>query len=303
MEEQSMIRVVRRALVFWWFMIPSVVAAQTVAMGRADSAFSRKDWQTAAALYREIVRVEDANGAAWFRLGASLESAHKLRDAAAAYERAAALSFQKLGSEFRLARVYAQLNDTKQAFAHLRQAAALGFPPAFADNEPTLASLRTLPEYNEVRAIAEAAQYPCRSVHTFDFWVGDFDTSPWSQPGAPPTGRLHNTRAYEGCVIVEEFTSPGSSGMSMAFYDVNRRAWRMVWNDDRNSSNDFEGEYRDGTMRFHGWVLDSNGRRILATNTLINVAPDTIRHIYAISPDSGKTWNVMSDGRFVRRHP
>jgi len=151
---------------------------------------------------------------------------------------------------------------------------------------------------------ADPGRYPCRDEHTFDFWVGDFDATPWAGPSTPVRGHLHNTREYEGCVIVERWEgASGSRGMSMAFYDVNRRAWRMIWNDDRNSSNDFEGEYRDGAMRFHGWVLDPAGRRMLATNTLVNVAADTIRHIYATSPDSGKTWNVMSDGRFVRRHP
>ena len=75
----------------------------------------------------------------------------------------------------------------------------------------------------------------------------------------------------------------------------------MVWNDDDNRSNDFEGSYRDGAMRFEGWVLDADGKRLLARNVLENVAPDTIRHIYSTSVDGGKTWTVKSDGRFVRR--
>lgn len=149
----------------------------------------------------------------------------------------------------------------------------------------------------------EEIRYPCRSVHTFDFWVGDFEARPWNEPqNSPATGRLHNTREYEGCVIVERWNgTTGSAGMSMAFYDVNRKAWRMVWNSDGNSSNDFEGQYRDGAMRFEGWVLDAHGKRMLARNVLQNVSPDTIRHIYSTSSDDGKTWDVKSDGRFVRR--
>jgi len=146
------------------------------------------------------------------------------------------------------------------------------------------------------------ARYPCRAEHTFDFWVGTFDAMPWNQPGASATGQLHNTREYEGCVIVERWTGiNGSAGMSMSFYDTNRHAWRMVWNSDSNQSNDFEGSYRDGAMRFDGWVLDSNGKRLLASNVLQNVSPDVIRHIYSTSADNGKTWDVKSDGRFVRR--
>lgn len=149
---------------------------------------------------------------------------------------------------------------------------------------------------------ADDARYPCRAVHTFDFWVGDFDATPWDQPAAPVGGRLQNTREYEGCVIVERWEgTKGSRGMSMSFYDVNRRTWRMVWNGDDNRSNDFEGIYRDGAMRFEGWVLDAVGKRLLAKNVLENVTPDTIRHIYSTSADGGKTWTVRSDGRFVRR--
>lgn len=148
----------------------------------------------------------------------------------------------------------------------------------------------------------EDARYPCRTVHTFDFWVGTFDATPWNQPNAVPSGQLHNTREYEGCVIVERWTSvKGSGGMSMAFYDKNRHLWHMIWNDDFNQSNDLEGSYSDGAMRFTGWVLDSTGKRLLASNVLQNVSPGVIRHIYSESADDGKTWTVKSDGRFVRR--
>jgi hypothetical protein len=116
---------------------------------------------------------------------------------------------------------------------------------------------------------------------------------------------LHNTREYDGCVIVERWIAIGGrgAGMSMSFYDVNRRKWRMIWNDDANSSDDFEGSYHDGAMRFEGWTLDKNGNRLLTSNVLQDVTPDLIRHIYSTSADNGKTWVVRSDGRFVRRKP
>ena len=151
------------------------------------------------------------------------------------------------------------------------------------------------------KPVADDGRYPCRAVHTFDFWVGDFDATPWNEPTAPVGGHLHNTREYEGCVIVERWEGAKTRGMSMSFYDVNRRMWRMLWNGDDNLSSDFEGSYRDGAMRFEGWVLDAGGKRLLARNVLENVSPDTIRHIYSTSADGGKTWVVKSDGRFVRR--
>jgi hypothetical protein len=153
------------------------------------------------------------------------------------------------------------------------------------------------------KPVGDSIRYPCREEHAFDFWVGDFDSTLWSDPSPSPSirGHLHNTREYEGCVIVERWEGASSRGMSMAFYDVNRRVWRMVWNGDDNQSNDFEGAFRDGAMRFEGWVLDADGKRLLARNVLENVSADTIRHVYSISTDEGKTWIVKSDGRFLRR--
>ena len=156
-----------------------------------------------------------------------------------------------------------------------------------------------------VRAAANGppdGRHPCRAVHTFDFWVGDFDAKPWSELDGAVTGHLHNTREYDGCAIVERWNGveSGIDGMSLSFYDTNRRAWRMVWIADDGLSNDLEGSYRNGAMRFDGWVRDGKGKRILARNVLENVSPDVIRHIYSTSPDGGKTWDVKSDGRFVR---
>ena len=150
-------------------------------------------------------------------------------------------------------------------------------------------------------AFAVEERYPCRDVHTFDFWVGTFEARPWNQPDAPSRGQLQNTREYDGCVIVERWTGKQSAGMSMSFYDTNRHVWRMVWIGDDGQSNDFEGSYRDGAMRFEGWVLDSAGKRLLARNVLENISPVTIRHTYSTSADNGKTWTVLSDGRFERR--
>jgi hypothetical protein len=165
-----------------------------------------------------------------------------------------------------------------------------------------LSAIGASPGKPAAKNVADRTRYPCREVHTFDFWVGSFDARPWNDPSASIKGRLENTREYEGCVIVENWKAADSSGgMSMSFYDSNRRVWRMVWIGDDGKSDDFEGSYRDDAMRFEGWVLGGDGKRLLASNVLENVSPDTIRHIYKTSADGGKTWDVKSDGRFVRR--
>src|SRR4051812_20992726 len=37
---------------------------------------------------------------------------------------------------------------------------------------------------------ADSTRYPCRSVQTFDYWVGTFDAKPWDKPDAPSGGQL-----------------------------------------------------------------------------------------------------------------
>lgn len=271
------------------------------ALARADSAFAQNSWQAAASGYEAVVKDAPRNGMAWFRLGASLEQLGRSDDAVSAYGHAISVGFQPVQAEFRTARIYAKQGNTKAAIDHLRPVATAGVDPSMFDKEPAFASLRGTPDFAAVAKLAGDTRYPCRNEHTFDFWVGDFTTAPWNQPNAQTGGELHNTREYEGCVIVERFSSPSNGGMSIAFYDANRKVWRMIWNDDANSSNDFEGSYHDGAMRFEGWVLDAEGNKMLARNVLENVSPDVIRHIYSTSSDGGKTWVVRSDGRFARK--
>jgi hypothetical protein len=151
-------------------------------------------------------------------------------------------------------------------------------------------------------AVPDSVRYPCRSVHTFDYWVGTWEATPWNQPKAQPGGTLTNTREYEGCVFVERWEGKGGRGMSLVMYDATKKTWRMFWNDDSNGSTVFDqGLYRDGAMRFTGWTTSPKGDVVMASNVLQNVSADTIRHLFSISRDSGRTWLTLSDGRFARR--
>jgi hypothetical protein len=273
-------------------------------LARADSLFRGGDMPGASNLYSALVRRDSANGILWFKLGSSLDLQQKFADAAAAYARSAALGFQVLPAELRQARDYARINQSGRALEHLKRASVLGFPGALIDSEPALAPIRNRPEYAAIRAEAEAVRFPCRKVHDFDFWAGTFDVGPWDQPQIPASGVAVNTRSFEGCVFVEQFSSSrpgGGHGMSMTFYDVNRHTWRMVWNDDSNGSNDFEGSVKDGVMHFLGWVLDPSGRKVMASNTIERISADTVRQTYALSADTGKTWQTQQSGRWVRR--
>jgi tetratricopeptide (TPR) repeat protein len=270
----------------------------------ADSLFLAGQFAPAADVYQAIVRRSPSNSAAWFRLGLSLERVSRRREAIDAFARAATSPIQQLGAELGLARQWAQLGNGDSGIVHLRIAAEHGADPASLDQQPALAPLRSRGDYAVVRQLAEDKRYPCRNVHTFDFWAGDFDAYPSLSTAATPGGQLHNTREYDGCVFIEHWmpiASSGLPGMSMSYYDSDRRAWRFIWNDDQNGSIQFVGGLHDGAMEFEGSTLNADGSRLLARNVLRPLAADTIRHTFSTSSDNGTTWTVQTDQLFVRR--
>lgn len=281
--------------------------AAQLRLGRADSLFLANSFQMAANEYHAFLQTDSANHVAWLRMGLSLERAGKRDDAIAAYTRAATSAAQRTAAEMGLTRIFAQQpGKTQIALEHLKRLALLGVDPALLDQAPALATLRGTPEFADIRKLAEEARFPCRNVHTFDFWAGDFDASQWRDQSGKSGGQLHNTRDYDGCVFVERWSplpGRGPAGMSFAFYDAIRHVWRFIWNDDGNGSVEFEGDYRDGAMRFEARVTNPDGTTFLARNVLQSVSPDTIRHTFSMSEDEGKTWTVQADDRFARRRP
>jgi len=279
-------------------------AATGVSQSQADSLFLAGQFAPAADIYGAIVRQVPSNNTAWFRLGLSLERLSRRQEAITAFARATASPIQRVGAELGLARQWAQLGNADSGIVHLRLAAEQGVDPALLDQQPALAPLRARADYGVVRQLAEDKRYPCRNVHTFDFWAGDFDAYPSLSTAAQPGGQLHNTREYDGCVFIEHWlpnASNGLPGMSMSYYDSEQRAWRFVWNDDQNGSIQFVGGFRDGAMQFEGSTLNGDGSRLLARNVLRPIAVDTIRHTFSTSSDNGTTWIVQTDQLFVRR--
>ena len=158
--------------------------------------------------------------------------------------------------------------------------------------------------------LRQAPPRPCPTraeARQFDFWIGDWEVTPWQQPPGANMRVLGTNRVeplLEQCLLMENWTDAGGrGGKSMNFWDVNRRKWRQVWVADVGGSLDYEGEFRDGAMRFEGWTLAPNGARVLQKLTFFPIARDTVRQLFETSTDSGRTWTPGFDGRYVRRKP
>lgn len=289
--------------------IPRTSTAQMSASA-ADSAFRRSDWAAARKAYERIASSDTTNAQAWFRLGLSSQSLGEYRKALAAYSRAKGLGFQPVSVRYRIARTYAKLNDADNAFAFLDSAVALApgtFTPQFIDAEPDLTALRQDQRYSKLAGELAAARYPCRTRKEslqFDFWIGQWDVTPWSGvtvPGQKP-GFNDVHPILEHCIVFENWTAgTGGDGKSINYFDINLNKWRQIWMDDSGNPLDYTGEFRDGAMRFTGWNLDAQGRRVEQKLTFTRIDNDTVRQTFEASSDAGKTWAVTFDGRYVRR--
>jgi hypothetical protein len=243
---------------------------------------------------------------AWLRYAAALQKLQRYPAAASAFREAIRLKFQTPQAELQLARVFTHLHLPDSALVHIERAAAAGIPVELITTEHDFDGLRAATRYATLVDTLAARTYPCRTApetRQLDFWIGDWAVSAWNGPGVTLGRRAENhiSPELEHCLIHERWTSAtGSTGESINFWDPNRKAWRQIWMDPRQWSLDYEGEYSDGAMRFHGWTLGPDGKRRLEKLTFFNVAPDTVRQLFEQSTDSGKTWRTTFDGRYVR---
>lgn len=151
------------------------------------------------------------------------------------------------------------------------------------------------------------APSPCPSTavnHELDFWIGTWTVTPWTPgPNTPPGAGGMNVveQDLEQCLLVENWRAGnGSRGRSFNFYDTNQKKWRQVWVAEGGGSLDYSGEFRDGAMRFEGWTLGANGKKVSQRLTFTPYGKDTVRQTFTSSADDGKTWPVGFDGRYVR---
>lgn len=278
---------------------------------RADSAFRARNWTLTAHLYEGITRQKPAQGLAWLRLGMARQALNELDPAIAAFERLIALQFQVPTATLRLARLHAVKGNVDRAFTYLDQLVPLrAAPVSVLDTMADMRSVRADPRYKALTDRITAARFPCRALpeaHQLDFWIGDWDVTPWQAPPTSNPAVIGTNRIepiLEHCALMENWMGGGaapSGGKSMNFWDTNRRAWRQVWVADGGGSLDYTGAFVNGAMRFEGWTLAPNGGRVLQKLTFFPISRDTVRQLFETSADSGKTWQPGFDGRYVRK--
>jgi hypothetical protein len=296
------------AVVLMSLVVRSDASAQNV-MTDADAAFQKQDWSAAAAGYERAVARDSTKGVWWFRLGVSYQSSGKFEQAIRAFEHAERSGFQPVADRYRIARLYSRLGKTESSLNALDSAITLaggGVSPKQLTGEPDFDNVRNEARFAKAVARVEAARYPCRSMpeaHQLDFWVGEWDVTPWNAvaTASQPPGYNDIHPILENCVVLENWRGVGGEGKSFNFFDTNIRKWRQVWMGDGGGPLDYTGEFRDGAMRFAGWNLGPDGKRLEQKLTFTPISKDTVRQTFESSRDGGKTWTTGFDARYVRR--
>jgi hypothetical protein len=129
----------------------------------------------------------------------------------------------------------------------------------------------------------------------FDFWLGEWDVY---GPKGNRAGGNSISRAHSGCVVLERWTgTAGFTGSSFNIYTPTTKKWHQIWVDSSGTLLQLEGEFANGAMQMQGSGLTAKGPML--NRITWTPRPDgTIRQVWEISTDSGKTWQVSFDGTY-----
>ncbi len=290
-------------LILFVISLPALAQTRPPAMQDADTLFQAQKWAEAAQAYEAITKAEPTNGRAWNRLGMSLRLLGKDEQAIEAFQHAVAIGNNPVVM-YNLASLYAKRKDKERAFEWLKKSLGAGFAQVKQlETDADLASLRDDPRFKEAVTEANRNLKPCAASpehRQFDFWVGEWDVQ---NPQGQPAGTSSIQLILGDCTIFENWTGASGTytGKSFNIYNSSLKKWQQFWSDDKGGVLEFEGEYKDGELRYTGESLDAKGNKIMHRLTFFNLAPDRVRQLWEQSTDGGKTWTIAFDGLYVRK--
>jgi Tfp pilus assembly protein PilF len=307
MEEQVMHRSVIWLLITIVFCVGTMIGQPPTASSvtaemrtAANDAFQKKDWATAAANYEKIVRADEKNAGAKYRLGVALLNLDRPKDASAHLEAAMSISANAVFG-LALARAHARNGEKEKMFAVFEQNLKLGGTSAEKLNdEKDFAAFKADAKFIEYVKKLDGAANPCRSrpeYRGFDFWIGEW--APQNLQGVT-VGTSSVQLILGSCIIFENWETPISAGKSFNLFDARDGKWHQTWVDAMGSMTHYVGGIQDGKMVL---VSDSTtgGTRTLAKMTFSKLADGSVRQHGENSTDDGKTWTTTFDFKYVRK--
>jgi hypothetical protein len=103
--------------------------------------------------------------------------------------------------------------------------------------------------------------------------------------------------------LLENWTGlQGGTGKSINFFNAGTGKWRQTWADSTGNVAEYQGQYKDGALRYEGESFPRGGQKVMSRLTFYNLGPDKVRQFAEQSTDGGKTWNVTYDFIYLRKN-
>lgn len=292
-----------KTVVFVLFVFCGLAIGQTITpemRTAANEAYQKQDWKTAAAAYEGIVKVEEKNAGANYRLGLSYLNLNDASKAAKHLEAAMTISPNSVFA-LALARSEARAGHPEKVYAAFEKSLTLGGIAAESLNdEKDFASIKTEPKFAEYVKKLDTIANPCRNkpeFRQFDFWIGEW--LPKNVQGVT-VGTSSIQLILSSCIIFENWETPASAGKSFNVYDTRDGKWHQTWVDNKGLMTHYVGGLVDGKM-----VLDSesvqNGVKTIGRMTFSKLDNGDVRQHGENSTDGGKTWTTSFDFTYVRK--
>lgn len=266
----------------------------------ANDAYQKQDWNASAASYEKIVKAEEKNAGAHYRLGVSLLNLDRAKDAQPHLETAMNISPNAIFA-FALARAYARNGGKGQMYGVLEKSIPLGGISATSiNNEKDFAAFKAEPKFIDYVKKLDAAANPCKArpeFREFDFWIGEWLPK---NPQGVTVGTSSIQLILGDCIIFENWDTPASSGKSFNLFDTRDNKWHQTWVDARGTMTHYVGGLQDGKMVLISESV-SNGKKTLNRMTYSKLAEGNVRQHGESSVDDGKTWTTTFDFTYVRK--
>ena len=137
---------------------------------------------------------------------------------------------------------------------------------------------------------------PPAESRQFDFWLGEWEVK---DSAGKVVGHNRIESISNGFGLLENWTdTQGGTGKSVNAYDASMKSWHQTWVGSGGGIIKFDGEFKDGKMRMEGTRKTKKG--VIRDRMTWTPENGTVRQVWDISTDEGKTWKQIFEGIYSR---
>jgi len=278
---------------------------------KADSLYNVQNWSGASTVYQQLLTntqlqllVNGRLGLCYYHLGNYGKALYHYNQALGCKNSAPVANVIYA----RMARVYAKQGKSNMSLTLLDSAVTKGYSNSIElDSLDEYKDLHSNGLFKNIVAKAYKNAYPCSTdpqSRLYDFWLGNWIV--YNTGSNAIIGYSYNEKQSGECMILESWVSyPNQySGVAMNFFDPEKGKWEKVWVGSEGGPGVVHhyvaGDVTDNAMRFVYELKDEKGEMQPGRYTIYNLADGKARLVKELSPDKGKTFDVLMDLTYVR---